>query len=417
MGHEMVMIRQSLTMTAILAWGLLPAALTGAGPSRLRDSLKSNLFNRTDLERIDRGYYERLIAAGRRLDDLADLPGLRIRSRSGSTWSIPVEEAPLIVRVDDLREVMLRPDDAVVKGGVCWRTNAQGMRDRLYSTEKPSGTFRIALVGDSIGAGWGVDVEERFESILEAAWDTRAWRVGGRAVEILNCAVPGHSPGQRWYHFSQIGWPMHPDLVICESTAADVGWDERRLRYLLARGLGWDSPLYRKALESAGAVPFQSPDDYKRILRPRHMDLLGEVYATMVKDCRDRGVPIIWVLVPRVGRPSDAADQQALLQTARSAGFSSVIDVTNAYDGLDAASLAVSSDDFHPNSRGHAVLARWLDRALGELPDLSHLWKPTGGQAIARGPLTIRDEPGAGHVPLSRVDAAAPKTSQGAVLQ
>ncbi len=81
MDHEVMMIRQSVAMVVILAWGLLPDGLAGDGPSRLRDSLKSNLFNRTDLERIERGYYERLIAAGRRLDDLADLPGLRIRSR------------------------------------------------------------------------------------------------------------------------------------------------------------------------------------------------------------------------------------------------------------------------------------------------------------------------------------------------
>jgi hypothetical protein len=414
MDHEMMM-RQSLAMVVILAWGLLPAGLAGDGPSRLCDSLKSNLFNRTDLERIERGYYERLIVTGHRLDDLADLPGLRIRSRSGSTWSIPVEDAPLIVRVDDFREVMLRPDDAVVRTGVSWRTNAQGMRDRAYSVAKPAGTFRIALVGDSIGAGWGVDVDERFESILEATWNTRAKRAGGPTVEILNCAVPGHAPGQRWYHFSQIGWPMGPDLVICESTAADVGWDERRLRYLLARGLAWDSPIYHQALVSAGAQPLLSPDDYKRTLRPRHMDILREVYSTMARDCREKGVPIVWVLIPRVGRPSDAPDQQALLHAARVAGFSGVVDVTSAYDGLDAAGLAVSSDDFHPNAHGHALLAHRLDEALGRLPELGQLWKPAVGRSIAHGP--VGDLPRASDVSHAGVGAPAARTSQGAVLQ
>ena len=140
-----------------------------------------------------------------------------------------------------------------------WHTNSQGMRDREYAVDKPPRTFRIALVGDSIGAGWGVDVEQRFESILERDWDARSQAASGPAVEIINCAVPGHSPGQRWYHFSQVGWPMHPDLVIYESTAADVGWDERRLRYLLARGLGWDSPIYRGVLDRAGVEPARQP--------------------------------------------------------------------------------------------------------------------------------------------------------------
>ena len=61
------------------------------------------------------------------------------------------------MRVDDLREVVLKPSDSVLRGGIAWRTNAQGMRDRSYPIEKTAGTFRIALVGDSIGAGWGVN--------------------------------------------------------------------------------------------------------------------------------------------------------------------------------------------------------------------------------------------------------------------
>ena len=70
-------------------------------------------------------------------------------------------------------------------------------------------------MGDSIGAGWGVDVE----AAIRVDPGTKLGRPcarqpSGSAVEIINCAVPGHSPGQRWCHFSQVGWPMKPDLVI-----------------------------------------------------------------------------------------------------------------------------------------------------------------------------------------------------------
>jgi hypothetical protein len=373
MDHDLIMRRQLRATLLILACGLVPDRLSGDIPSRLRDSLQSNLYNRADLERLEGGYYERLLDAGRRLDDLADLPSLRLRRRSGSTWSIPVEDAPLLVRVDDLREVALKPRDATKRSGVEWRTNALGMRDRDYARVKPDRTFRIALVGDSIGAGWGVNVEERFESILEALWDRRAREATGLKVEILNFAVPGHSPGQRWHHFSQVGWAVDPDLVICESTAADVGWDERRLRFLLARGLGWDSRVYSPALAASGVRPGGSPDDYKRALRPRHREILAGVYRTMAEDCRSRSVPILWVLVPRVGRKSDAADQRMLLETARVAGFSHVVDVTDSYDGLDAAHLAIDAGDFHPSAAGHAQLARRLDGALSTLPELRPL--------------------------------------------
>ena len=257
------------------------------------------------------------------------------------------------MRVDDVRELVLRPDDDTFKKGVHWQTNSLGMRDQAYSVAKPPRTFRIALVGDSIGAGWGVDVEQRFESILERIWDARLRAASGMAVEIVNFAVPGQSPGQRWCHFSQVGWPMNPDMLIYESTASDVGWDERRLRYLLARGIGWDTPVYRQVLERSSLERFGSPDDYKRALRPRHWEILQGVYQAMTADCRRAGVPIIWTLVPRVGRPNDGPEQRALVQAANTVAFTRIIDVSDAYNGLDPAGLSVEPDDFHPNAMAH----------------------------------------------------------------
>jgi hypothetical protein len=380
MDRDVMMSWRALATIVMLVSGLAPDNPSGAGPARARASLKSNLFNRSDLERIEQGYYEQLLAAGRRLDDLADLPALRLRRRD-ATWSVPFDDSPLVMRVEDLREVVLKRNDAVERSGVCWHTNAQGMRDADYSIEKPVGTIRVALVGDSIGAGWGVNVTDRFESILETLWDARARRAGTGRVEVINCAVPGHSPGQRWDHFSQVGWPMNPDLVIYEATAADVGWDERRLRYLLARGLGWDSPLYRPALLRSQVAPLLSPDDYKRALRPLHWEILAGVYRAMVDDCRSHGVPVVWVLVPRVGRAGDAALHASLAQIASDAGFSRIVDVTDAYDVAKALDLAIGSNDFHPNAHGHSLLAARLDSAFAELPELRRLSIPCSAQA------------------------------------
>jgi hypothetical protein len=408
MVHERTMRRQLIATLAILAGGLVPDRLVGAGPARLRASLSSGLFNRTDAARIERGYYEQLLDDGQRLDDLGDLPALRGRRRVGGTFAAPVDSAPLVVRVDDLREVVLKPSDSVERAGVRWRTNAQGMRDREYVIDKPAGTFRIAMVGDSITAGWGVDVDDRFESILERTWDERARRVGGPAVEIIDCAVPGHAPGQRWHHFQQAGWPMRPDLVICEATEADIGWDERRLRYVLARGQGFDSPLYRAALDSAGVVPGWSPEQYKHALQPYHREILAGAYRAMASDGTGRGVPIVWVLIPRVGRPSDPAQHQAILAMARAAGFARVVDATDAYDGLNAARLAVEPDDFHPNAVGHARLAHRLDDLLGDLPELRRLW--TGGVVSIR---PSRERQGAEAPATSRAPLAHARGSAG----
>src|SRR5205823_5067020 len=115
--------------------------------------------------------------------------------------------------VADVREFVLKPSLAIEHDGARWSTNALGMRDREYATAKPPKTFRIALVGDSIAAGWGVGDGEGFEPVLERRLDARSRASGGPAVEVLNFAVPGHGPGQRWEHFTRVGWTTAPDLV------------------------------------------------------------------------------------------------------------------------------------------------------------------------------------------------------------
>jgi hypothetical protein len=273
---------------------------------------------------------------------------------------------------------VLKPNLTFDHEGARWSTNSLGMRDREYATEKPPDTFRIAFVGDSIGSGWGVNDGEAFESILERRLDERSRKAGGPAVEILNFAVPGHGPGQRWDHFTRVGWGTGPDLVIFESTLADAGWDERRLRGLLPRGIGWDTPLYREALAASGARPGGTSEDYKRVLRPYREMFFKGVYRAVVADCRARGVACFLILVPRVGKAADPAEREQMVATALDAGFAAVVDLTDTYEGIDPATLAIGPDDFHPNADGHARLARRLEAALDRQPALGRLRMLTG---------------------------------------
>ena len=50
------------------------------------------------------------------------------------------------------------------------------------------------------------------------------------------------------------------------------------------------------------------------------------------------------------------------MKTAQAAGFTRIVDVTDAYDGLDPAGLAVDADDFHPNALAHERLAQTARR-------------------------------------------------------
>jgi lysophospholipase L1-like esterase len=69
------------------------------------------------------------------------------------------------------------------------RISAQGLRDRLYATPKPDGTFRISVVGDSIAYGYGLTQEETISRQLEAVFRDR----GLTDVEVLNFGVTAYN--------------------------------------------------------------------------------------------------------------------------------------------------------------------------------------------------------------------------------
>ncbi|MGE3817976.1 MAG: SGNH/GDSL hydrolase family protein [Isosphaeraceae bacterium] len=376
-------------LLALLAWGIAPGERSPALALRLRETLRNDLPSRADTERMERGYYEQIIDAGRRLGGVGIGPG---RPITGVPAGAMGENDRLTLPTDDVREFVLRPN--LIRDPsreVPWSTNALGMRDGPYETGRRPGTFRIAMTGDSIGMGWGVNDHEGFEPRLERLWDARSRAAGGPAVEILNFAVPGHGPGQRWSHFDKVGWAFAPDVVIYEATPADVGWDERRLRGTLARGVGFDAPVYRDVLAAAGVRPGLTSESYRRLLRPLRWALLEGVYRTAAADCQAHGVPTVWVLIPRVGKPIDPAERRGMIDRARAAGFDVVIDVTDAYEGAEPAALAVGPDDFHPNADGHARIALALDRAFSRLPKFSRLWAGAPGKDSAAKPIPAQD--------------------------
>ncbi len=354
-----------IAAVAMLGGRWVPREWTPPGVDRLRWALGCDeieildrLLSGADPERIDQGYYNQLLDTGLQ----------------------PRLSPPICQAVTELREVVLRPNLSLVReDGTTWSTNEFGMRDRPYAVPKPAGIFRIAMAGDSIGVGLGVSDGRGFEPVLERWLAEQSRRRGGPVVEILNLALPGRSPGQRWDHFQKVGWAMEPDLILFEATAADVGWDQRRLAKLLPRGIGWDSTLYGDVLTRLERRPDATSEDYARALWPFRWQLVAAVYRAVAADCRARGLPCLWVLIPRVGRVLEPAEHRRLLEAARAAGFATVVDVSDTFDGSDPAALAIHPSDFHPNAEGHSLLARRIAEALWPLPALAPLRGPSPG--------------------------------------
>lgn len=354
--------------TALLVLPLLQAVLPLPAPLlRIAVALGNDGLNQIDYERMEVGYYQKLLDSGRTFAEDAK-----------AEPAIPTfQDSELVQAVDDVREYILRPNISTRfwwKDSVTWSTNADGMRDKHYPRPKPAGTFRVAMIGDSIGAGWGVDDGKDFASLIEEEFDRRSREAGGPKVEILNLSVPGYAPGQRWEHSSRVIWEYEPDLVLYEATPADPGWDERRLRQLLPRGLGWESRVYAPILSDFGIGKTDAAEYYQSALKPWKWELLAGVYRAINADCRDRGVPCVWFLIPRVGKAPSRWDVARLSGLAKSSGFSEAHDLTDAYGEADHSALRISPSDYHPNAEGHEMLAKALVEALSD-----RLVIPAGG--------------------------------------
>jgi len=92
--------------------------------------------------------------------------------------------------------------------------NSAGMRDREHPVEKPEGTFRILLLGDSFIEAAQVAFEESLPSLLERGLRQRT----ARQVEVVSAGVAGWSTDQQLRYLTTYGMKWHPDLVVVAMT-------------------------------------------------------------------------------------------------------------------------------------------------------------------------------------------------------
>jgi lysophospholipase L1-like esterase len=133
------------------------------------------------------------------------------------------------------------------------RANSLGYRDREFVVPKPAGTYRVAVIGDSITFGGGLDEEDRFTSLIQD-------RVGRDGIEILNLGVPGRDLPQHLDALEHDALPLDPDFILLQLFVNDFDspdeghptnphWSEGFHRWLEKR-----SALYTVASIELGTI-------------------------------------------------------------------------------------------------------------------------------------------------------------------
>ena len=140
--------------------------------------------------------------------------------------------------------------------GVPVEINSLGFRDtRDYSLDKPRGTFRILILGDSVTFGHGALSDTTYPYLLEQR--LKQWR-GEVGWQVWNLGVPGYNTSQELEYLKLVATPYQPDLVIVGFYENDLSGNELPRRPSTGRRAA-------SALQRAMQRRLYSYELYKRI--------------------------------------------------------------------------------------------------------------------------------------------------------
>ncbi len=102
------------------------------------------------------------------------------------------------------------------------RVNNLGLRGPDRPVQKPPGTYRILMLGDSFTMGKGVNDDETFSALLDGRLNARLGDCADLRVEVLNGGVDSYSPVLSYIQLSRELFRLEPDLVVFNLDVSDL---------------------------------------------------------------------------------------------------------------------------------------------------------------------------------------------------
>lgn len=281
------------------------------------------------------------------------------------------------------------------------RINSLGMRGPEIAVAKPADTYRIAVLGDSVAFGWGVEQDETYAAVL--ARRLNELPPPHPRYEALNFALPGYNTAIEVATFEHKALPFGPDAVILGFVGNDTGvplfMERPQAAFSLTRSYLADLVRARMGGAPSDLIGNQmheldKPDRRKVVAGYEYMvgDAgLRKALARLAALTKPRGIPVF------IMKGSCSPKQSSLLdRAAQEHGFVSYLlrDYTDAYvrahgipDNPQARRklLNVSPTDDHPNAIGHEICA---ESVLDQMAKAGIIRRPAAGTPAAQGPAT-----------------------------
>lgn len=137
---------------------------------------------------------------------------------------------PEFYTLDQVRGYALRPrvEGWYRKEGEAYiHINSDGLRDREHSLIKPTGTIRIAVLGDSYPEAFQVEMDKAFWFVMQNQLQ-QCGGVAGRNIEVINFGVSGYGTAQELLTLREQVWKYAPDVVMLAVTTNNDVTDNLR---------------------------------------------------------------------------------------------------------------------------------------------------------------------------------------------
>ncbi|MCA9445646.1 MAG: hypothetical protein KC931_00930 [Candidatus Omnitrophica bacterium] len=106
---------------------------------------------------------------------------------------------------------VLRPGFEGQAQGVEVSINSHGLRSPEVSLEKPEGTFRILVLGDSWTYGVCIPQDQTYPAQLQKILEEKH---PNRSIEVINTGLAGYETYNESVYFKRHGYQFEPDIVL-----------------------------------------------------------------------------------------------------------------------------------------------------------------------------------------------------------
>ncbi len=270
-----------------------------------------------------------------------------------------------LVQPSDCPEMIyeLVPDTHDLFKLVPFDINSRGQRDAEYPLEKPAGTFRIIVIGDSLVMGTGIALEDTFQARLEVALN----ETGDANYEVINFGVAGYYLRQYAGLLTCRAQAYDPDLVIVgfypgndSEVPPEEFFDEPY--EVKGRDYPFFFPFALRELASTAKLKAEA-----RLLEAIHRTLdqptseesayMTGMFNAFGAYATESGVPI---LVAYLAYRSDYGVTPDELEPLTQVADLCFIDLSAAFAGADPTAYRLYAIDDHPNPAANEIFASEL---------------------------------------------------------